>query len=100
MINRIAKGNRTQKRLREMLEDKGYLVYMIVHSRYQKDIWGLWDGCSLKQDEFFFLQAKTNTTGLERKTQPHRKFCEKYNIQGKIFNWLGRKKEWHIIEYP
>lgn len=100
MINRRAKGLRIQRKLRDMLECQGYMVYMVAHSRHQKDMWNLWDGVSLKRNEVFFLQSKTNITGLESKTRQHKEFCERYNVKGKIFNWIDKKREWHIIEYP
>jgi len=94
MVNNYSKMRRNQKRVRDYLEKKGWLVFLIQHSRFQKDIFNLFDGFAVKKGVVMFIQIKSNK---KPNIKPFRKFNKKYNIPYKIYVVKDRIKE--IKEY-
>ena len=68
MINNHSKGLRTQRKAREYLEEQGYTVHVIQHTRFSKDIFGLFDGLGIPQIPFkqpVLFQVKTKIDYLQ-----------------------------------
>lgn len=93
MINKIRKMRRTQQKVRKYLEKKGYLVHIIHHSRFSKDLFGLFDGFYIKDGSITFFQVKTNT---KPNLKPYQDFLKKYKVPIKVFVVKDRKG---VIEY-
>ena len=88
-MKRRLKGLRSQRKVRDYLLAKGWdKVYVIHHSRWSKDIWGLFDGFAIKKDVVMFFQVKTNK---KPSMKPFREFYDKYNIPVKVFVVKDRK---------
>lgn len=81
---------RSQKRVRDHLEKNGWLVFIIQHSRFQKDIFNLFDGFAVKKDVVMFIQIKSNN---KPSMKPFKEFYNKYNIPYKIYIVKDRVKE-------
>lgn len=72
-------------------ESLGCLVFIKEHSRYSKDIWGLFDGLVLSLHEgLIFIQIKTNRFG---KVTDIGKFCERYGVNADIIMFKDRDNE-------
>lgn len=91
MTNTISKGLRAQRKVKEyLLKDKDIkLIYFIHHSRWSKDIFGLFDGFYIKEGEVCFFQVKSNRKPL---LEPYKEFYEKYKIPCKVFVVKDRKE--------
>ncbi len=89
-INTRSKGLRSQRRVKEWLlnEYKVELVYIISHSRWQKDLFNLWDGFFIKDSEVVFIQIKTNH---KPNLDIYRKWYKKYRINYLIIVVYDRK---------
>lgn len=57
-MNTHKKMLRNQRLAREWLESRGFKVWFIHHTRYQKDIWGLFDGIAIHKDGVAMVQVK------------------------------------------
>lgn len=88
MVNTIKKGLRSQRKVRVFLESKGYLVYMIHHSRWSKDIFGLFDGFAVKDGKVMFFQVKSNKMPS---IEPFIDFYKRFQIDCEIFIVKDRK---------
>lgn len=93
MINNIRKMRRTQQKVRAYLEKKGCLVHIIHHSRFSKDLFGLFDGFYIKDGIVTFFQVKTNT---KPNLKPYQDFSEKYRVPINVFVVKDRKG---VMEY-
>ena len=93
MVNNIRKMRRTQKKVRAHLEKKGCLVHIIHHSRFSKDLFGLFDGFYIKDGIITFFQVKTNQ---KPNLKPYQEFSEKHNVCTKVFVVKDRKG---VLEY-
>jgi len=87
-MNKRSKGLRAQRLVRKYLEDRGYLVYIIPHTRFSKDIFGLFDGFFIKDGVVGFFQVKSNT---KPSMKPYRDFYLKYKVPSKVFVVKDRK---------
>ena len=99
-MDRRAKGLRIQRKAREYWEDKGYLVYMIHHTRWSKDMFGLFDFFALKKNTYLgvevetdeliiFGQVKANSFPPLKKYQEFKKNYPYVRIS--LMNWVDRK---------
>jgi len=94
MINRMDKMRRTQLKARKYLESKGWLVWMISHTRWSKDIFSLFDGCALRQSTVALIQVKS---GALPSMKPYKLFTETYSgIVCILMCWLDYKG-WKIV---
>jgi len=114
-MDKRAKGLRIQRKAREFLEKEGYLVYIIHHTRWSKDIFGLFDGFAIKPSfirsvtvkdggkekivikdppEVLFFQVKANSFP---KKEPYVEFSRKYSLKVWLMKWIDRKG-WEIYE--
>lgn len=73
------KGYRSNARAKKWLLDRGYThIYLKPHMRYDKDIYGLFDGfCFSPEGDFTFLQIKSNAYPPSK---PIIEFLEQKNI--------------------
>ncbi len=76
-MNTIDKMRRSQQKTREHLEKQGYKVWFIQHTRYQKDMWGLFDGIALKSNIAYpyLIQVKSNSFPT---LKPFKEFKQKF----------------------
>lgn len=91
MVNNYAKMRRTQAKAKAYLESKGWKVWLIQHTRFQKDIWNLFDGISLHQNErtMAFLQIKS---GRLPNLKPYKLFLKRYPfVKIILLAWVDRK---------
>lgn len=88
MINKRQKGNRNQLKTKQLLEGCGWLVHMIQHSRWSKDLFGLFDGFAIKSGKVLFFQVKSNS---KPNPKPFKEWAETYNIPVAVFNWVDYK---------
>ena len=93
MVNNIRKMRRTQQKVRAHLEKKGCLVHIIHHSRFSKDLFGLFDGFYIKDGIVTLFQVKTN---IKPNLKPFQEFSEKYKVPINVFVVKDRKG---VVEY-
>ena len=58
-MNTITKMRRTQRMVKRYLEQRGFKVWFIHHTRFQKDIWGLFDAFCISREGTAMVQAKS-----------------------------------------
>lgn len=93
-MNSIKKGLRAQRKVREYLYEHGAeLVYIIHHTRFSKDIFGLFDGFYIKEGMICFFQVKSNRKPTMK---PYREFTQKYRLPTQVFVVKDRKG---VFEY-
>ena len=61
---------------------------MIQHSRWSKDIFGLFDGFAIKEGTVLFFQVKSNN---KPNPKPFKEWVDKYKVPIAIFNWVDYK---------
>ena len=91
MINRIAKGRRSMLKVRKFAESKGYQVFQIHHTRWQKDVFGLWDQIWVKKGEVVWVQVKTNQKPPKKEMEKFKSWCKEYQQKGLIIVVKDRK---------
>jgi len=101
-INNYAKMRRTHAKAKAYLKERGWKVWLIHHTRFQKDIWGLFDGiavrepkyisCPVRDSRMAFLQIKS---GSLPSTTKYRLFKKAYPFVDIILlAWVGEKQGW------
>ncbi len=94
MINKIEKMRSAQRKVEKFLYENGYeLVWFIHHTRWSKDIFGLFDGFAIKEGVVVFFQVKSNE---KPNMKPFREFFETYKIPVKVFVVKDRKGVYEI----
>jgi hypothetical protein len=83
MVNNRSKMLRSQEKVKRMLEQDGYLVHIIHHTRWYKDIFGHFDGFAIKDGKVYFLQIKSNSWS---DFEDFREFCDENKLNGLFFN--------------
>jgi hypothetical protein len=85
--------------LRKELKRKGfYDITLFPHTRWFKDLWGLWDGVCKLQDsepstfEVYYLQLKTGYASKELK-EAMGKFCKQSNQKGILVEYAPVMKK-------
>jgi len=80
-----SKGDRNERAVKNLLQDKGYTVHKKVNNTYDNsDIWGLFDVIATKKGEKpLYIQVKSNTTDGALKQIKNKEFLnpEHMNIQ-------------------
>ena len=88
MVDNYAKMRRTNAKARKYYEKLGHKVFIKQHTRFDKDIWGLADGCFLtKKGRVVFIQIKSNRFSGEKEI---RKFCNDWNCCFEIIMFKDR----------
>jgi hypothetical protein len=82
-LNCRRKMLRSQKKVKGFLENQGFMVYLIHHTRWSKDIFGVFDGFAIKDGKVYFFQVKSNSWG---NFDEFKEFCEKNKLRGLFFN--------------
>lgn len=90
MINNISKMHRTNKKGLEWLKGHGYMVEVIAHTRFSKDLFGIADAIAIKDGEVYFVQMKTNAFGSDKK---YDEFFHKYHVNILVMMFKDRVKE-------
>jgi len=114
-MQKRVKGLRIQRKAKQYLEDRGYLVYMIHHTRWSKDIFGLFDGFAIRETStkaihfehtpkrktiikkppnIIYFQVKSNAFP---KKEPYDEFSKKYGVKCWLMKWIDRRG-WEIYE--
>ncbi len=96
MVNTKRKGDRTTKKGKELLEKKGYLVYIPPWNRFgQKDIFNCWDAIAVDKNgegTVKFIQFRTNS---KHDISKQKKFPKgKYSKE--IWVWKDKDRSFHI----
>ena len=88
-MNTHSKGLRAQRKVKRYLLLNGFqFVWFIHHTRWSKDIDGLWDGFGIKDNEVFMLQIKSNK---KPSMKPFRKWFVRYRIPYYVCVYKDRK---------
>jgi len=66
---------RTNEKVRKYYESLGYMIYIKPHTRWDKDIFHLFDALAIKDKEVIFIQIKTNKFSGTKKIE---NFAKKY----------------------
>jgi hypothetical protein len=97
-LNTIEKGNRRQRLARAYWEKKNYSVHMIHHTRWQKDIFGLFDGVAVPKSIMkkpVFFQVKSNRMPSQK---PFKEWNQQHwGVKVVVMVWFDRKG-WRIVE--
>ena len=88
MVNTMDKMRRTQANLKKFLLKEYDMVYNIHHTRWSKDIFGLFDGFAVRPDEILFVQYKSNAVP---NLNPYREFYFKYRLPWAVLVWVDGK---------
>jgi len=88
MVQKMVKMRRSQQKVRKFLEQEGHLVYFKPHTRWDKDIWNLFDGISIKDGVTYYLQVSSNQF---HQMKPYEEFNKKYKVPILLFNVVDRK---------
>jgi len=88
MIRKMNKMRRSQRKVQKQLENAGFLVYFKPHTRWDKDIWNLFDGIAIKDGITYYLQVSSNQF---HKMKPYEEFNAKYKVPILLFNVIDRK---------
>lgn len=90
MIDNYAKMRRVQAKAKEYLEGKGWKVWMIHHTRFQKDIFSLFDGLAIdKKLGVALIQIRS---GSLPSMKPYKLFKKAYpTITIILLAWVNRK---------
>lgn len=96
-MNTITKMRRANQKVRKYFESCGFLVHIIHHSRFSKDIFGLFDGFYIDPEgETVYFQIKSNKMPT---LKPYKDFKEKYNVKRiQLINVRDRQKHLTIKE--
>ena len=93
MVNKMEKGRRSMRKARKIAESLGYLVFQIHHTRWQKDVFGLWDQIWVnKEGEVIWVQVKTNRVPSKKELTRYHLWCQEYKQKGLIVVIRDRKK--------
>jgi hypothetical protein len=87
-MNKYAKMRRVHRKARDFLEKDGWLVYIVPHTRFSKDLFNLWDAVAIKHGIVAFVQIKSNSWGS---VKPLREFAMKHNVLCMIIRYDDRK---------
>lgn len=78
-------------KVRKFAESKGYQVFQIHHTRWQKDVFGLWDQIWVKKGEVIWVQVKTNQKPPKKEMEKFKSWCKEYRQKGLIVVVKDRK---------
>jgi len=81
--------HRTNSKAKKWLSERGYIIYVCPHTRFQKDAFGIADMIALKDGKVWFIQVKTNSSGMK---DIYREFCDKYKVNIMLIVFKDRKK--------
>jgi len=79
------------RKARKIAESLGYQVFQIHHTRWQKDVFGLWDQIWVKEGEVIWIQVKTNKKPSKKDLEKYESWCKKYKQKGMIVIIRDRK---------
>ena len=93
-MNNYSKMRRVQRIARKYLEDNGYIVHLTPHTRFQKDIFGLFDMVCVRPygANVLFVQVKS---GYCRNKLAFYNWSKKFVLPVQIMEYLG-DGEWRI----
>lgn len=103
-INKIDKMRRIQRKGIKYLEGLGFLVHLNFHTRWQKDIFFMWDAVAIATKniickdfccpcgDVIWIQFKS---GYVSNKKEYQKWCSKLKQNGLLMQYLGRNK-WKI----
>lgn len=91
MVKKVEKGRRSMRKARAFAESLGFIVFQIHHTRYQKDIFHLWDQIWIGEGYAVWVQVKTNRYPSKKEIKKYLDWCEKYKQIGTIFLVRDRK---------
>jgi len=74
------------------MKEVGWEIYTIHHSRWSKDIFGLFDGFVIKDGILIFFQVKTNK---KPRLDKYTRWVSKYGIPVILATYIDRKG-WRI----
>jgi len=87
-MNPYEKMRRSNAKLRKYLEGRGFLVDFIIHTRFKKDLFNLFDFIALKDGKAYFGQGKSNSMPSKG---IYRDFVVKYKQNVMLANIQDRK---------
>ncbi len=97
MINRVSKGSRIERKLKNLLSREflvGRVEYRVKYST--KDLFNLFDFIFLSEDRIGFVQVTTNSPHSHK---PYEEFAKRYsNVEVYQFVWHDRKG-WVVYYY-
>jgi hypothetical protein len=85
--------HRTNAKAAKWLNERGYMIYIVPHSRFSKDIFGIADCLAIKDGEVHFIQFKSNHAGNKKELEA---FARKHNVNVMLIVFKDRIKEPYI----
>jgi len=80
MVNTYTKGNRVEKKCRELFEERGWLTWKPSRAKYNSnDAFGLFDCILIRGGEVLFMQVKSNPSHF-------------YTARKEITDWHDKNK--------
>lgn len=97
-MNKIRKMQRTNQKVRVYLEKMGATkVWIKQHTRFEKDIWGLFDGFYIDPErKIVLMQIKTNKFGSVKRIE---KFAKLHGVPCEIIMFKDRDKKAYVKLY-
>ena len=94
-MKKMDKMRRINSKFRKFFEEDGWLVYINHHTRWNKDIFGLFDGFMVKENKsklikhpVVFFQLKANKFPVFK---DYKEFSGKYGVLILLAKWVDRK---------
>lgn len=101
MVNTYTKGNRVEKKCRELFEAQGWLTWKPSRAKYNSnDAFGLFDCILIRGEEVAFMQVKSQPTDFYQARKEIEKWIKENKV--KVFTLVSLYKggnEWRIEGY-
>jgi len=104
VINKHAKGQRTERKARDLLESLGYITDVKNWSRYQaKDFFNMFDIIAILGSVVRLIQIKSNASDFYKARKEIKAWVKEKNIKVPCEIWLyegkkDRQDKWRIEE--
>lgn len=98
-MNAVAKGKRNERKTQKYYESRGWVVYTVVRSRFNKnqDIFNLFDHIAWKDGKIKLVQTKTNTLRKPDR-EAIKAFATPLGVSKEVFVWIDYQREPKIIK--
>jgi len=95
-MNKITKMRRTNQKATRFYRKHGYMVFIKPHTRWNKDIFNLFDGIIIGNGTAKLVQIKSNQFARTKEIED---FAKKYNVPCEIIVFKDGEKEPRIKSY-
>lgn len=101
MVNTYTKGNRVERKCRELFEEEGWLTWKPSRAKYNSnDAFGLFDCVLIRGGEVAFMQVKSNPSDFYTARKEIAKWHDEYKLMiTVIISLYGGDNVWRIEWY-